>query len=126
MKSLPFWFIMFAALFALAGMGFGNLHGRVVGPHAVRRPCAQQSHRLRDDGPVRRLLPSRAGCRDDAACDGAFVGSARRRGADPDRDRHAILGQSPLLVQVSSTLVIVSMLIFTWTVFANRGALNAT
>jgi hypothetical protein len=125
MKSLPFWFIMLASLFALAGMGFGiymaaSQDHTLSGAHAHNNLIGFMTMALY--GIYYRLVPGAAATRLAVV---HFWVSLLGAILFPIGVGTAILGQSPLMVQVSSVLVILSMLIFAWTVFANRRGLTA-
>lgn len=124
MKSLPFWFIMLASLFALAGMAFGiymaaSQDHTLAGAHAHNNLIGFVTMALY--GVYYRLAPAAAATR--LAVIHFWVSLA---GAIvfPLGIGMAIMGQGPMLAQLSSLLVIASMLIFAWTVFANRAALT--
>ena len=125
MKSLPFWFIMLASLFALAGMGFGiwmsaSQDHTLAGAHAHNNLIGFVTMALY--GIYYRLVPAATATRLAVVHFWvAFAGAI----LFPIGVGMAILSMGPLLAQISSILVILSMLIFAWTVFANRTGLNA-
>jgi cbb3-type cytochrome oxidase subunit 1 len=125
MKSLSFWFIMLASLFALAGMAFGiwmsaSQDHTLSGAHAHNNLIGFVTMAL--FGVYYRLVPAAATTR--LAMIHFWVSLV---GAIlfPIGVGMAILNMGPMLAQLSSILVILSMLIFAWTVFANRSALTA-
>jgi hypothetical protein len=125
MKSLSFWFIMLASLFALAGMAFGiwmsaSQDHTLAGAHAHNNLIGFVT--MAFFGVYYRLVPAAAATRLAVVHFWvAFVGAV----LFPIGVGMAILGMGPLLAQVSSILVILAMLIFAWTIFANRSALTA-
>jgi cbb3-type cytochrome oxidase subunit 1 len=124
MKSLPFWFILLASLFALGGMAFGvymaaSQDHTLAGAHAHNNLIGFVTMAL--FGIYYRLVPVAATTRLAVihfwvSLIGAII--------FPLGIGLAISGQGPMVAQVSSLVVILSMLIFAWTVIRNRVGLT--
>jgi cbb3-type cytochrome oxidase subunit 1 len=124
MKSLPFWFIALASLFALAGMGYGiymaaSQDHTLSGAHAHNNLIGFVTMALY--GVYYRLVPAAATTRLALVHFWLALIGAVTFGPGVAM---AILGQGELLITVSSFAVILAMLIFAITVFRNRAALT--
>jgi cbb3-type cytochrome oxidase subunit 1 len=123
MKSLPFWFIMLSALFALAGMGFG-IYMSAIQDHTLAPAHAHNNLigfvTMALYGVYYRLVPAAAITRLATVHFWLSLASAL---TFPLGIGMAITQQGEWLVQISAIGVILAMAIFAWTVFANRSAL---
>jgi cbb3-type cytochrome oxidase subunit 1 len=124
MKSLPYWFVAPATLFAIAGMIWGIQmsisQDHLLAPaHAHNNLIAFVTMVIY--GFYYRLVPAAAGTL--LARIHFWVALLGALTVGPGIAM-AILGQGELLAQVTSILVLASMIIFAWTVWTNRAGLT--
>ena len=124
MRSLPYWFIGLGTLFALAGMAFGIYMSAIqnfeLAPaHAHNNLLGWVTMALY--GFYYKAVPSAAKTRLALAHFWiAFIGAL----TFGPGIAMAILQKGTILVEVSSLLVILAMLIFAWTVFTNKAGMT--
>lgn len=126
MKNLPYLFIGLATLFALAGMGFGIYMSAIQdhtlsGAHAHNNLIGWVTMALY--GFYYKAVPTAAMTRLAMVHFWVAVVGALTFGPGIAM---AILGQGEVLVQISSILVILAMLIFAYTVWTNRAGLTTS
>ena len=124
MKSLPFWFVALATLFALVGMGFGvymsiSQNHELAGAHAHNNLIGFVAMTIY--GFYYKLVPAAATTT--LARVHFWIALIGSLTFGPGIGM-AILGQGEILVQVSTLFVIGSMAIFSWTVLTNRSGLS--
>jgi len=124
MKSLPYWFVSIGTLFVLAGMVWG-IQMAITQDHLLAPAHAHNNLIgfviMTVYGFYYRLVPAAADKRLAVIHFWVALASAL---VFPVGIAMAILGKGDILVQVGSILVIVSMLIFAWTVWTNRAGLT--
>ena len=124
MKSLPYWFVGIGTLFVLAGMVWG-IQMAITQDHLLAPAHAHNNLIgfviMTVYGFYYRLVPAAADKRLAVIHFWVALASAL---VFPVGIAMAILGKGDILVQVGSILVIVSMLIFAWTVWTNRAGLT--
>ncbi len=124
MRSLPYWFIGLGTLFALAGMVFGiymsaTQNFELAPAHAHNNLLGWVTMAIY--GLYYKAVPSAAKTR--LALVHFWVALLGALTFGPGIAM-AILRNGEILVQISSLLVIVAMLIFAWTVFTNKAGLT--
>ena len=124
MKSLPFWFIALAALFALFGMAWGiqmsiSQDHTLAGAHAHNNLIGFVAMSI--FGFYYRLVPVAARSRLALVHFGVSLVGAVAFGPGIAL---AITGQGEWLAQIASIATIIGMVIFAVTVFRNRAALS--
>ena len=124
MKSLPYWFVGIGTLFVLAGMVWG-IQMAITQDHLLAPAHAHNNLIgfviMTVYGFYYRLVPAAADKRLAVIHFWVALASAL---VFPVGIAMAILGKGDILVQVGSILVIVSMLIFAWTVWTNLAGLT--
>jgi hypothetical protein len=124
MKSLPYWFIGLATLFAIAGMGFGIYMSAIQdhtlsGAHAHNNLIGWVTMALY--GLYYKAVPVAL---TRLALVHFWVALAGALTFGPGVAM-AILGRGEILVQISSVLVVLAMLIFAYKVWTNRAGLSS-
>lgn len=124
MKSLPFWFVFLASIFALAGMVWG-IQMSISQDHTLASAHAHNNLvgfvTMMIYGVYYRLVPSAAHTRLAlihfwiALLGAAAIGVGIA---------FAILGTTTIVATISSLLVLAAMAIFAWTVWSNRPGLT--
>ncbi len=126
MKNLPFLFIFLASLFALGGMALGiymgmseNHSGELVDAHAHNNLLGWVTMAL--FGLYYKAVPAAAVTRLAMIHFWVALVGAATFGIGVYLTASGITW----IIQISSLLVIASMAIFAWTIWSNRGGLNA-
>jgi cbb3-type cytochrome oxidase subunit 1 len=124
MKSLPFWFIFLASLFALAGMAWG-IQMSISQDHTLAPAHAHNNLvgfvTMALYGIYYRLVPVAAAARLAVIHFWVAFAGAVTFGVGIAL---AIRGTTEIVAIISSLLTIVAMLIFAWTVWSNRAGLT--
>lgn len=124
MKSLPYWFVGFGTLFVLAGMVWG-IQMSITQDHLLAPAHAHNNLIgfviMTVYGFYYRLVPAAANKRLAVIHFWVALVSAL---VFPVGIAMAIMGKGDILAQVGSLLVVLSMLIFAWTVWTNRAGLT--
>jgi hypothetical protein len=124
MRALPFWFIFLASLFALAGMAWGiqmsiSQDHTLAGAHAHNNLIGFVTMTIY--GVYYRLVPAAAAKMLAMIHFWIALAGALTFGVGVAL---AIMGTTEILAVISSLLTILAMLIFVWTIWANRAALT--
>ncbi len=124
MKALPYWFVALATLFVIAGMIWG-VQMSISQDHLLAPAHAHNNLIgfvvMVVYGFYYRLVPVAAGKRLAVVHFWLALIGAVTFGPGIAL---AILGKGEMLVQISTLFVLVSMLIFAWTVWTNKAALT--
>jgi hypothetical protein len=124
MKSLPYWFVGIGTLFVLAGMVWG-IQMSITQDHLLAPAHAHNNLIgfviMTVYGFYYRLVPAAADKRLAVIHFWVALASAL---VFPVGIAMAIMGKGDILAQIGSLLVVVSMLIFAWTVWTNRAGLT--
>lgn len=123
MKSLPYWFIGLGTLFALAGMVLGIYMGMsedhsLIDAHAHNNLIGYVTMIIY--GTYYRLVPAAA----DKLLAVAHFWIALAGAATFGIGLALTLSGVTWLIQLSSVLVLIAMLVFAWTVWTNRAGLT--
>lgn len=126
MKSLPFWFIFAGTLFALIGMLWGiemsiRQDHSLAGGHAHNNLIGYVTMIIY--GVYYRLVPAAAATRLAAIHFWIALAGSATFGVGISL---AILGTTEMLATISALLVLIAMMIFSWTVWSNRAGLTNT
>jgi cbb3-type cytochrome oxidase subunit 1 len=124
MKSLPFWFVFLASLFALAGMIWG-IQMSIAQDHTLSPAHAHNNLigfvTLTIYGVYYRLVPAAADTRLALIHFWVALAGAVTFGIGIAL---AIMGTTEIVAIISSLLTVLAMLIFVWTVWSNRAGLT--
>jgi len=124
MKTLPYWFVAVATLFVIAGMAWG-VQMSITQDHLLAPAHAHNNLIgfvvMVVYGFYYRLVPAAAATR--LALIHFWVSLLGALTFAPGIAL-AILGKGEMLVQVSTLLVLASMLVFAWTVWTNKAGLT--